>query len=343
MSARRIVFVGLCALASVFGCEEGADTAGGGPSGGSGGNGGDGVGAGGPSAGGNGGVGGAGGGGGSIPVGESITLTIEAFDVEPGTERQVCKHFNLPADVPFDVVRFKSEMAGTSHHLNVYKLLSDVTDPVSASDAAVHDCAPASEQLSGEAAYIFGAATPERTVEMPAGVAFHLVPQQRIILEQHVINATPNVIQGGVSFEMAAPAEEGTIEHHADVIWFANWTFFIPPNQVTNETDHCTVPYDVNVFGLMSHTHALGAHFSIEKWSSSGTEHLYDSTDWAHPVYQQHDPHLSIAAGEGLQWTCTWNNTTGGLVTPGKNSTDEMCMTFAYAYPTQGLSGDPIQ
>lgn len=281
--------------------------------------------------------------GGSPPVGESITLTLEPFDVEPGTERQVCKYFNLPADVPFDAVRFHSEMAGTSHHLNVYKFLSDVDEPVTAEQAEVHDCQPGSEQLSGDAAYIFGSATPERTVDMPAGVAFHLAPQQRIILEQHVINSTPDVIQGGVSFEMSKPVSEGTIEHYADVIWFANWTFLIPPNQETDVTNHCTVPYGVEVFGLMSHTHALGSHFSIEQWSEGGTEHLYDSEDWAHPLYQEHDPTLSVAAGEGFQWTCTWNNTTDATVFPGKNSTDEMCMTFAYAYPTEGMSGEPIQ
>lgn len=334
MSAHRFGIIGFCAWLGVLGCEEGASgTGAGGP--GSGGE------AGSPSAGGNGAAGG--GVGASTPVGETITLSIEAFDVQPGTERQVCKHFNLPADVPFDVVRFHSEMNGTSHHLNVYKLLTDVTDPVSPADAVVHDCQPASEQLSGDAAYIFGSATPERTVELPAGVAFHLVPQQRIILEQHVINATPDVIQGGVTFEMSKPATDGAIEHHADVIWFANWGFLVPPNQETVETSHCTVPYAVNVFGLMSHTHSLGSHFSIEKWSSSGTQPLYESEDWAHPVYLELEPHLSLAAGEGLEWTCTWNNTTGDLVVPGKDSTDEMCMTFAYAYPTEGLSGDPIQ
>jgi hypothetical protein len=281
--------------------------------------------------------------GGSPPVGESITLTLEPFDVEPGTERQVCKYFNLPADVPFDAVRFHSEMAGTSHHLNVYKFLSDPSEPVTAAQAEVHDCQPGGEQLAGDAAYIFGSATPERTVDMPPGVAFHLVPQQRIILEQHVINATSDVIQGGVSFEMSKPEDEASIEHHADVIWFANWTFLIPPNQETTATNHCTVPYDVRVFGLMSHTHALGSHFSIEKWSGGETEHLYESEDWAHPLYQEHDPHMLVAAGEGFEWSCTWNNTTGSTVFPGKSSTDEMCMTFAYAYPADGMSGDPIQ
>jgi hypothetical protein len=126
-------------------------------------------------------------------------------------------------------------------------------------------------------------------------------------------------------------------------VWFADWNFAIPPNQETSETSHCTVPYDVEVFGLMSHTHALGAHFSIAKWSGGATEHLYDSEDWAHPVYQAHDPPFALSAGEGLSWTCTWNNTTDQTVFPGKNSTDEMCMTFAYAYPREGLSGAPIQ
>jgi len=58
----------------------------------------------------------------------------------------------------------------------------------------------------------------------------------------------------------------------------------------------------------------LGSHFSIEQWSNSGTQHVYDSADWAHPLYQEESPPLLIQAGEGLEWTCTWNNTT---VVPG--------------------------
>ncbi len=280
---------------------------------------------------------------GGNPVGEKITLTIEPFDVQAGTERQVCKHVNLPADVPFDVVRMHSSMVGTSHHFNAYKMLTNPTDPVSPGDAVVHDCSPAQEQLNGDAAYIFGAALPERNLETPAGVAFHLQPQQVIILEQHVINAGESVIQGGVTFELYAPAPSVTIEHHADVMWMANWAIFLPAGQETSSTEFCTVPYDAQIFGLQSHTHSLGVHFSIEKWTPSGTTHVYDSTDWAHPPYLELTPRLALAAGEGLEWTCTWNNTTGNLVTAGQNSTDEMCITFALAYPTTTLSAAPIQ
>jgi hypothetical protein len=278
-------------------------------------------------------------------TGEKITLTIEPFDVQAGTERQVCKYVNLPADVPYDVVEMHSVMVGTSHHFNVYKMLTNPTAPVSPADAVVHDCSPASEQLSGDAAYIFGAATPERTLSTPAGVAFHLQPQQVLILEQHVINAGESIVQGGVTFDIYAPAPGNTIEHHADIMWMGFWFINLPNGQETSNTTHCTIPYNAQVFGLMSHTHSLGTHFSIEKWTPppGGTTHLYDSTDWAHPPYLEFGPPLPLAAGEGLQWTCTWFNDTGHTVTAGQNSTDEMCITFAAAYPTDTLDADPIQ
>jgi hypothetical protein len=279
---------------------------------------------------------------GGNPTGDTITLTIEPFDVQAGTERQVCKWVNLPSDVAFDVVEMHSNMEGTSHHFNAYKMLVDPTDPVPPGMGAVHDCSPAMEQLNGDAAYIFGAATPERTLSTPAGVAFHLQAQQIIILEQHVINAGESVTQGSVTFELRAPAAGVTIEHHADIMWMGYWNIFLSPGE-TSRTTHCTIPYAAQVFGLMSHTHSLGTHFSIEKWTPAGTTHLYDSFDWAHPPYLELGPPLPLAAGEGLEWTCTWNNTTGGIVTAGQNSTDEMCITFAAAYPTDSLSADPIQ
>jgi hypothetical protein len=284
------------------------------------------------------------GGGSFVPPGEALKLSIEPFDVQPGTERQVCKTINLPTATAIDVVMMRSTMVGVSHHFNAYKVLTDqATAPVDPSDEAVHDCAPAAEQLGGDAAYIFGSAAPERVLELPAGVAFHLEAGHRIILEQHVINTTANVLQGGVDYELYVEEDPEKVAHHADILWLANWSFFIPPNGTTSDTTHCVVPYPIEVFGLTSHTHALGSHFSIEKWSESGTSHLYDSYDWQHPPYMDFAPTFALEAGEGFEWTCTWDNPTDQLVGPGKESTDEMCMTFAYAYPRDTLSAPPYQ
>ena len=69
----------------------------------------------------------------------------------------------------------------------------------------------------------------------------------------------------------------------------------LPPNQATAITEHCTFPYDVEVFGLMSHTHKLGTTFTIDAWTPSSIENVYSSTDWAHPIYEQYEPPLPIA------------------------------------------------
>jgi hypothetical protein len=153
-----------------------------------------------------------------------------------------------------------------------------------------------------------------------------------------VINAAGRV-QGGVTFEISKPAAGATIDHHADVIWFANWGIFLPPAQESQATTHCTVPYAVDVFGLMSHTHQLGTHFSIEKWTPGGTEHVYDSTT-GHPLYQEHSPPL-VAEGEGLEWTCTWNN--NAVDRHASRRTHDDVHDVRLRVPARGLAGDPIQ
>jgi hypothetical protein len=277
-------------------------------------------------------------------TGDTLSFVIEPFDVSSGQERQVCRTVNLPSTRSFEVVRLSSSMAGTSHHFNLYKVINDLAvEPVSNWESTVHDCEPADEQLSGDAAYIFGSSTPERTFQLPPGVAFLLAPNQRLILEQHVLNYTPETMQGGVEVTLEFADPGSVIEHHADILWFGNWGFYLPPGQETSDTLHCTVPYDVAVFGVMSHFHSLGTHFSVSQWTSTGSTLFYEDDDWAHPKYQEFPSPIALQAGEGLEWTCTWFNSTKSLVVPGKTSKDEMCITFAAYYPTSSKSGSPIQ
>ncbi|MCA9513766.1 MAG: hypothetical protein KC635_02380 [Myxococcales bacterium] len=278
------------------------------------------------------------------PVGAPLTLSIEPFTIQPGKERQVCKVVNLPVDQPMELVRIHSNMKGLSHHFNLYKVIdARKLEPVSAAEGKVHDCQPADEQLSGDAAYIFGSATPERTFETPEGVAFLLEPGQRVILEHHALNFTESPIEASLEVELYPAGEGAVIEHYADIMWLANWGFLLPPGQEVSSTKACAVPYDVEVFGLMSHFHALGTNFTIAKVTADGTTEVYQDDDWEHPKYEEFTPPFTLLAGEKLQWTCTWDNTTDHLVLPNKNSTDEMCITFAAAYPKTQKSGTPIQ
>ncbi len=273
----------------------------------------------------------------------TLRYAIEPITVQSGKERQVCKTINIPSDGSFDIVRFTSRMIGISHHFNLYKVIDDTAfNPVTTDESTVHDCSPAAEQLRGDAAYIFGSAS-DRVMETPPGVAFNLKPGQRLILEYHAINYTTETIEAALEIDLEGPLPGEVIEHHADIIWFANWGFLLPPGQETSDTTSCAVPYDVEIFGLMSHFHELGTHFEIEAIKGGEAASIYEDDDWAHPKYQSFAPTLSLAAGDKIRWTCTWNNTRETLVLPNKGSKDEMCMVFAAAYPKVGLSGDPIQ
>ena len=72
---------------------------------------------------------------------------------------------------------------------------------------------------------------------------------------------------------------------------------------------------------------------SIETISGGSETHVYDSLDWAHPPYEDYSPALSLAAGDRIEWTCTWNNTTGSPVNAGETSEDEMCIAYTFLAP----------
>ncbi|MFT7583000.1 MAG: hypothetical protein ACI9MR_004686 [Myxococcota bacterium] len=280
------------------------------------------------------------------PIGTKHSFTLAPFTVPAGTERQVCRTINLPIDTPIDVVRIAATMDGRSHHFNLYKVIDDRKfEPVSDAETTVHNCDPADEQLSGDAAYIYGSALPQRTFDTPEGIAFRLEPGQRLILEQHIINYTDAPMEGGVALDLYDAGDTAQIEHLSDIIWFANWGFgLMEPGKEHSDDASCTVPYDVEIFGMMSHFHALGILFEVDLVRTDGTiERVYSDDDWAHPTYQEYDPPLILRAGESVRWKCTWDNVGSTWIGAGKNSTDEMCMVFIAAYPMNTMAGDPIQ
>jgi hypothetical protein len=58
--------------------------------------------------------------------------------------------------------------------------------------------------------------------------------------------------------------------------------------------------------------------------------------EWASPATQIQTPYFGIPNGGGIDFTCTWDNTTDATVTFGESATDEMCFFWLYYYPSQG-------
>jgi hypothetical protein len=288
--------------------------------------------------GGNGGTGAAGGGGsvdaGAIDAGGSPTydVAVGPITLAPGEERTVCVDKKIAANHSVDVVKIASEMTKGGHHLVFYKSAATVESTTPFACQTFRD-------VLGGTVPLYIAQKPSTELNFPAGVAYTMPASQMLRVELHFVNTTPQplAVTGTVHL---GEAKEGTITEHANLMFYGNVGIFLPPQSMATvgPSFHAIAP-GRKIFGLTGHQHRLGTSVTIELAPdalTSGTE-LYKNTNWDEPPLTIFNPPLTPTGTQGLRYTCTYNNTTNGIVTFGENADQEMCFLWAYYYPDQGF------
>ncbi|MET0595885.1 MAG: hypothetical protein ABW133_24510, partial [Polyangiaceae bacterium] len=158
-------------------------------------------------------------------------------------------------------------------------------------------------------------------------------------VELHFVNTTTQPLPVTGTMHLTE-AKEGTITEHANLMFYGNVGLILPPQAMATvgPTFHA-IPAGRKIFGLTGHQHRLGTSFTIELSSSvtdTGKE-LYKNMTWDDPPLTMFTPPLVPTAGQGLRFTCNYNNTTNGIVTFGEGADQEMCFLWAYYYPDQGF------
>lgn len=280
---------------------------------------------------------------------DAVHLTIGPLTLAPGSEQTLCVTKLLPTTQEIDVVKIDARQSYT-HHVIFYREsfdtpLNDTPTP----------CPPL-DILSTNRAPLFIGETPTASMRLPPDVAYRLPAAAPYRIEGHFLNASPDPVEAGGEIVLT-PARPGAMTQEADMIFLNAVTQIdqksydgqrngIPPNRVTTiDPGFWGLPDDMlgsKFFGLTSHQHRLGSKFVIYKSTGpmdTGTE-LYQNTDWEHPpllLYPDESP-LTFQAGEGFRWLCTYNNTTTSYVKFGQSAqTNEMCILWAYYYPSQGF------
>lgn len=64
---------------------------------------------------------------------------------------------------------------------------------------------------------------------------------------------------------------------------------------------------------------------------------IADTKDWANPPLYRLSPELTFDGSNGVAYQCTWNNTTGQVITFGESALQEMCFMWIYYYPSHGF------
>jgi hypothetical protein len=108
----------------------------------------------------------------------------------------------------------------------------------------------------------------------------------------------------------------------------------------TNNTDG-----PITILGFTPHMHTIGSRMTsvVTRAGSGKTEMVFDKAFvFDQQVNYKQDPLLVLNPGDTIESTCTWQNDTGGIVTFGQSTHDEMCYQFTLSYPYGALNNGVI-
>lgn len=256
--------------------------------------------------------------------GEGFQFHLGGVTVEPGEEVWWCSVFPADLGTPQNVHSVHYLQNEGMHHMTLSGVLPGGPELAEGQ----YDCAEiyGQEAVMEDAIMIFGGTgTGEDEMFLPDGVVATLPASFDVIHEVHYVNATSEPV------EIFSYLNAYTIgdEEVTDRIYGGSVRdehIVIPPATTHTEWTRCVFNRDVRVHFLAAHTHDLGDTFSIRRWDGAvlGDEVFYND-DLHTPGITQYDPPLEFAEGEGLEWTCTWDNPQDHEVVYGLASTDEMC------------------
>lgn len=270
---------------------------------------------------------------GSLSV-QTLHANVGPIPVDAGQETVVCVTMRMSNAEAVYVPRITVQLAPGSHHLVVYRSMATAESPPT-------PCTTFQGILSGSAAPLMISEKASDDLTFPKGVAVKLEAQQMIELEAHYINTGATTLQGqgAVQFETISATTPNVVE--SDFALFTTTNITLPAGVSTTVGPLFVAgKAGTHAFALTTHQHRLGTEFKV--WaanSATDTSHapIADTLDWSNPPLYRLDPVLDFDGQNGLAYQCTWDNTTGQLVTFGEGALQEMCVLWMYYYPSQGL------
>ncbi len=289
------------------------------------------------------------------PAGRGIQLKI-AFEVPAGTEQQKCWTFRLPTMTDMEIVRYEVAFNTGSHHMNLFRAMPAVER---AARATPTPNIPAETGLDGNGVPCFnamnfdvfdlvvGSQDGKTDWTLPEGVAYRLHANSLMILQSHFVNGTTQSTPGNrgeVYVNLWTAENPATIQNHLGTMFANNRQLNIPPRTTNvNFSRGCDLPAGGTFVAMTGHFHSRGRAFTafdLVNSTQPGTQ-CYRSSNWAEPPFVVFDGQrgrpapLTVQAGGGLYYTCTFDNPTSVPITFGPHvEYEEHCNLFAYYYPS---------
>ena len=264
--------------------------------------------------------GGDGGPGSDAAAGDYIPLVTATWSIAPGDEGYICGTRTLTEDIYAGSLRPMAPLG--THHTTI-----EMSDPIGP-DNPSFPCGPEFGDF-----YASGVGTQE--LVLPDGVGLLAPAGQQLRVSLHLFNATDKTLTGVSGLEVR-PLDAADVEHTASVAYHGPMSFTILPIEPGDDpqtvTDQSSLGAQTLV-GIFPHMHQLGTHFRAVLQRSGGEDvvlwdeaYQFESQEFA-PLAE-----VPVEAGDTLETSCTWTNTTGSPVGWGTSSEAEMCYSILMSY-----------
>jgi hypothetical protein len=266
---------------------------------------------------------------------ESIHEQIEVVvdpPSEPGEESYLC--------VAVDAARFAGQklqsvtwLPGNGpvsiHHATLFAVGQD--GPLGAVD-----CGPFPSGASIIHVYTPGAGA----LDLPEGVALQVpTTTKRLQVQLHLLRTALGE-PGRTLIDLGLL--KGSVEHVA--AWVDDYAPVPPlvPHVPATQTGLCRFPVSGRLVYSWPHMHEAGASFTGVMIRADGTsETVVQVPAWDFRHQAMYPLDIEFEAGDAMQTSCTWLNTTDQIVVPGPYSFQEMCNQGLYVWPPEAARCEP--
>jgi len=251
-------------------------------------------------------------------------LRADNFPVPPTVrDRYQCFTFTAPVQGPRFIKRFEMilENPEVIHHLVLLR------DPQGTAPTAPFQC----NSMPDGSEYLYAWAPGQNAFEFPEG-GLRVEPGHRFVVQLHYNNSVmrENVVDRSGVRIYHGPAE-GT---EYGMVAIGPVAFNIPARSQATASSACTLRAGSRMLAGMPHMHEVGTGFEQSVRRGNGmTTPIISLQGWRFETELFYELPVTLAEGDRIMTSCTFNNPTSSAVRSGSRTSDEMCFNFAYVTP----------
>ncbi len=165
---------------------------------------------------------------------------------------------------------------------------------------------------------------PDTGLRLPVGT-------QRLVVEAHTLRVGSGAPRSASVSLCAGPTSPTNL---AAVIGMNAPVPALRPHHVETSQESCALAGAVHLFSVWPHMHLIGQEVSVSVLGAdAGTTTLVDVKPWNFLAQSRYPLDVDAVAGDRIQTTCIWNNTSDSYVLPGLLTENEMCNAALIAWP----------